>query len=504
MNTINRTPLLIAGTALIFTGMFYKTGIALNLVLFNAMIILTHLYLGHFKSRGIVFRIVLTGTILTAFAVLLKHTKMSVIMNMVSLFLLSGILCYPEVKSLVNSVKLSFNNIWSSQLTFFKSINRPENRIFRISVLFRWIRIFILPLLIIIIFILLYKASNPLFNKHFSFIFNSIREKIAAILSFSMFFTFVLGLIISTFLLINIPHQRTRDLDKSSQDKLQRTRRNTGRFKINALRTELKAGIFLLLILNLLILAENIIDIYWVWFNFQWTGEYLKQFVHEGTYLLILSILISIGITLYFFRGNLNFYKKNNLIKLLSYIWLVQNVILAISVGFRNYRYIEVFALAFKRIAVFFFLALVLFGIISVIYKITRRLTSTFLFKVNSVSFYAALVLFSLFNWDVIISRYNFDHYQESFVHLDFMSKLSDYALPYTIKTLDELHTIDGIQKKLFHFEEKFMLPFDYYTNMQTRKSEFIKKWESKKMLEWNLAGQMTYNKLIAEENDKK
>jgi hypothetical protein len=96
-----------------------------------------------------------------------------------------------------------------------------------------------------------------------------------------------------------------------SVDTLQRVRTGKGRiFKFNSLKKEFIAGIFLLLILKSLILVVSSIDIYWVWFNFKWEGQYLKQFVHEGTYLLILSILISIALILFLFRGNHNFYKK--------------------------------------------------------------------------------------------------------------------------------------------------------------------------------------------------
>jgi hypothetical protein len=62
---------------------------------------------------------------------------------------------------------------------------------------------------------------------------------------------------------------------------------------------EYKAGIVLLIALNALLLFVNIIDIKWVWIGFEFEGQYLKEFVHKGTYLLILSIIISIGIVLY-------------------------------------------------------------------------------------------------------------------------------------------------------------------------------------------------------------
>ena len=69
-------------------------------------------------------------------------------------------------------------------------------------------------------------------------------------------------------------------------------------------------------------------DINHVWLNFQWDGQFLKEFVHDGTYILIINIIISILLVLYFFKANLNFFKKNKILKTLTYIWVGQNFFL--------------------------------------------------------------------------------------------------------------------------------------------------------------------------------
>ena len=100
-------------------------------------------------------------------------------------------------------------------------------------------------------------------------------------------------------------------------------------------------------------LTVNIIDIDWVWLNFEYEGEInLTQFVHEGTYLLILSILISMGIILYFFRKNLNFYPGKQKLQIITYIWIAQNAVLAVSVAARNKHYTHHSGHANTRIAV--------------------------------------------------------------------------------------------------------------------------------------------------------
>ena len=183
-----------------------------------------------------------------------------------------------------------------------------------------------------------------------------------------------MGLLSSNYIFFRNTDQHLENKDKAANDFLQRIRKRVSRqLNLNSLTNELKAAIFLLAILNIIILILNVIDIYWVWFNFSWDGALLKQFVHEGTYLLILSIIISIIIVLYYFRGNLNFYKNNIWLKRLSYAWIMQNAILAISVGIRNYWYIYYYSLAYKRIAVIVFLILTLYGLYTVYQKVKDK-----------------------------------------------------------------------------------------------------------------------------------
>jgi hypothetical protein len=268
------------------------------------------------------------------------------------------------------------------------------------------------------------------------------------------------------------------------------------RFKTNALALKQRAGIFLLLTLNFLLLILNIIDIKWVWFNFEWEGQYLKQFVHEGTYLLILSIIISIVIVLYFFRGNLNFYKKNKFLKIISFIWLGQNAILCVSVAIRNFWYIQYFALAYKRIGIILFLILTIYGLYSVTIKVQKQKSIFYLVKTNSFALLIVLTLSSLFNWDTYIAKYNFKHSNSAFLHLNYLSTLSDKALPYLNKSQKELTKIEGIQKGNFHFERNYMTADEYHKTINHRKNFFLQKWKQKDFFSWNYPEYLAAKKL--------
>lgn len=176
-----------------------------------------------------------------------------------------------------------------------------------------------------------------------------------------------------------------------------------------ALRKEWLAAVASMGLLNTMLLVVNAVDVRWLWFGFRAVpGFDLTQFVHEGTYVLIFSILLAAGIMLWFFRRNLNFYRPGlPLLRWGATLWVGQNAVLAVSVGLRNYYYIEATELAYKRIGVYGFLLLTLFGLGTVLLKIWQRRSAFSLVRLNSWAAYALLLALAAGNWEIWIARYN-------------------------------------------------------------------------------------------------
>jgi hypothetical protein len=177
---------------------------------------------------------------------------------------------------------------------------------------------------------------------------------------------------------------------------------------ISGLRKEYRTVFFLIIILNKLLLTMNILDIRYVWFgDIPDNPSTLKAYVHEGTYLLIASILFAMGVVLFVFRKNLNFYPENKWLRWLTFGWIVQNGVLALSVGIRNWQYIDACGLAYKRIGVFIFLLLTLFGLWTMFRKVQEKRSFYFLAYQNGWALFVVLLLACFVNWDVFITRYN-------------------------------------------------------------------------------------------------
>lgn len=233
------------------------------------------------------------------------------------------------------------------------------------------------------------------------------------------------------------------------------------KFTSISLKNEYRTALILLLSLNALLLMVNLTDIHYVWADFSSkTPTELKQFVHEGTYLLVFAILLAMAVILYYFRKSLNFYPKNTLLKTAAYAWIFQNVLLAFSVGVRNYHYIAYDGLAYKRLGVFIFLILVAIGLFTVFLKVRDKKTGYYLFFTNSWATYLVLVVFTFVNWDVWITQYNLKHFPNDDKLYFLITKVSDkntwvlkeYGIDYN--TIKDDFLSNRLKIKSIHFEE--------------------------------------------------
>jgi hypothetical protein len=227
----------------------------------------------------------------------------------------------------------------------------------------------------------------------------------------------------------------------------------------------------------------------------------LKDFVHEGIGLLILSIFLSAGIAFYFFRENQNFFSGARRLKQLTYIWLGLNGLLTISALIRTIYYIEFFALAYRRIALVFFLVAVFIGLATIAYKIYQRRNAHFIWQFNSWSVFGLLILMCGINWDVWITKYNIEHRKDTFIELSYLRSMNDKVLPFIpLEERDWAATREFHKRSLGMNEEEFSRhyedPATFIKHIEDRKRWFIGDWEKKDWLEWNPAEYWAYSQL--------
>jgi hypothetical protein len=490
--------LFVIAIALLFTLLFYHESVGLNLLLFEAILVpLAMIRTGRSPSTPVGF-ILTAGVAVTAFFTLLHGSAFVITMNILTLFLWSGWLWLPRARSMASALANALAR--TVRIPLF-AISDLFDRGTKSTKVYYWIKqlaYLILPGMVILFFLMLYGGASPWFSGilekagiHLEAWLEYLFNHIDVALVFLLFFGYLAGVLF----FLGKENRTITEWDHQASDDLLRIRRKRPALLHGtlALLTEMRAGIILLIVLNALILLQNILDIRHVWFGFEWNGQYLRQFVHEGTWLLIISILLSILILLWLYRGNLNFIPGNRWLKTLSYAWLLQNGILLISVAIRNSWYVWYFALAYKRIGVFIFLAITLAGIITVFAKIHQRKSMFYLLRTNLLITFMVLIVTSCINWDSLIARFNFSRYDRSFVHLDWMCTLSDKTLPLLDKSTEEMNVISQAQKKAFSFKTEYMTPEAYLQKIEERKSAFLNEWPARGILSYTIADHRAY-----------
>ncbi|GAB4280878.1 MAG: hypothetical protein Kow0068_05250 [Marinilabiliales bacterium] len=405
-----------------------------------------------------------------------------------------GLVLEPKLRSVLSAWTLGFINYFISPAILIRDLNSRRNKNAETSKIhfWKWIGYSILPILIFVVFIIIYKVANPKFSIYvndFWINITEILEKIFINFTWGQFFFILFGATISIWFIYKSNAGKIFKNDKSNNLERQhvKSRNYKGRFKkITALKREYIQGIILLSLLNALILIVNIIDISWIWFDFELIeGMDLKQLVHEGTYLLIIAILLSVVISLYFFRGNINFYKNNKTLKYLTYTWLAQNFVMVISVAIRNMHYIHYFGLAYKRIGVMIFLLLTCIGLITVIYKIWKKKTGVFLFRINAFAVYLIMILLPIVNWDILITKHNMKHPMPENIEADFLLNMSDETLYYLYENKHQF------------LEKPFLKNENSIEILNDRINKFINKKQKRTWLSFSLDNEKSYNKLI-------
>jgi len=485
--------------AIIFTLLFYKNNLGINLLIFEWLLIPLIIYLNKPLTPNLLSRTLIASLFISSIMVVIINTPWTIFINLALLLTTSSVLSFRDYRCFAYCSIDTFAKIFTTHFANQNFIDQAKNRSKLSTILLKIFLFGIVPLISIIVFFLIYVGASSKFadsmNPFFKFLNNIYQE-----LNIILILVFLLGIVVSNVLLRKSQSIGLLKIDETSSDYLIRKRKyHYFPFKKTGLKNQTLMGVITLISLNILILIFNIIDIKTVWF-FTWDGNFLKEFVHQGTWLLIFSIILSSLIAILFFKDNLNFYSKNKWLKNLTIVWIIQNIIMTISVIIRNYWYITYFGLAYKRIAVLFFLILAIIGLITIIIKITNKKSIYYLLRINSYSLLLVLVLSSFVDWNIIIAKYNFLNADKSFIEYRFMgSILEPSALPYTIKTKEELKRIDSLQIKTmpFNTQDNYFWDSDtYYHELLIKKAEFINNYQSQNPLEWNLSDYLTYKRI--------
>jgi Leucine-rich repeat (LRR) protein len=468
-----------------YSYLFYDQTPGLNLLLFNLFLILV-LIIRNGDRPGfysIPWLLSALGTLISSVAVVLYGNSLSVIASLVSISLIGLYSIHPRTSVLLGGVYALYSYLSSVAMMWLDWISRRKNRATNTRTNAFSPIILIVPLLATLLFFGLYRASNPLFynfTDHFNFDFIS--------LAWVRFTLFGFILLYGYFYMRSIPFLESKDRNASSSlSKENFSTENNTLFGIKiALPTEVLTGICLFALLILQLLVVNVLDIRYLWLADTLPDTLsFSESVHQSIDTLILSICFAVAIILIVFRGNLNFSSSGKIIKLLAYIWIVQNCFMILSTALRNQLYINEYSLTYKRIGIYIYLLLCIAGLLTTVVKIIYHKSNWYLFRTNGWLVYGVLVLSSIFNWDGFITKFNLHN-----------SKTLDYA--YLIN-LPAGNTATLLRNTAATEQSPELLQ-----NLHLKTFRFLSHYAPKEWQSWNFADQKTNQEIVQLEKEGK
>lgn len=407
-------PILPVIAALLFSTLFYGQHMGINLSFFSLITIIM-LVIQHPKTMRLQVTLVFTSVyLLTAVLVFFNHSTLSVIANCAAFFTLIGTLSESRSSLYIRWI----NGIYSTVAGYFQRKLDPYNKNEQQSWknnndLLHLAKLIGIPLVVIIVFTLLYKNGNPVFA-------DFIGKINFEFINFQWILFSVLGYFLFENSLSPVKINPVTNADLETNNELQPSQP----LQETQLKKEQQLGTLLMGLLNVLLIFYCFTDVYDLLTNDISFAPALSSQVHNGINALIASIIIAILIILYFFRGNLNFYKSNGTLKKLSYTWIILNISLVILIAFKNHNYVTTFGFTYKRIGVFIYLFLTLAGLVTTYLKVQRIRNLWFLFRINTQVAFALLIVSSCVDWDHAITNFNLKY--ASNLDLNYLINLTD------------------------------------------------------------------------------
>ncbi|UPT66718.1 MAG: hypothetical protein M0D57_20135 [Sphingobacteriales bacterium JAD_PAG50586_3] len=215
-------------SALFATLIFHKQGAGLNLLLFEVVTFVYLLLSKQFALKGKNMVTVAGALLVTAVAyVFFNFSVYGLLVNLLVFLLFIGMVAYPQAKSLLTTLGISIVNIIDGQREFFGRLSNPQagSKGFRRRI--RRLAIFFVPLLIIFVFIIIYSASNPVFNtivEKAAYFIDEYILFIFADVDVLIIFTYILFLFISNFIYLRTAWANLVNDDAKATDELARVR----------------------------------------------------------------------------------------------------------------------------------------------------------------------------------------------------------------------------------------------------------------------------------------
>ena len=387
-------------SSLVFTLLFYKEDLGLNWAIFGMVqtALICYFFQEKFTSR--LHLILVVASVLSCFAFAWYGDFSSFLAMALSLIFLQFKTQEPKLKLLQALPLVLINGIASLGRILMFSQYLPKRKVNN-GFAKKLIAYFVIPVVFLGLFLIVYSFGSD----HFASLFTGYYLDIDA---WQAFVLTALGFFISfTFWNYWIPeicYEKNDLLDNDFKEGAKTQNQNS--FSFLDIDFERRSGEITLFLLNILLL------VFIATYNYEQFFEVVKKSklssdTHERVTAVIFSIIMAVGVLLFYFKGGFNFDEKAKNLKKLAKIWILLNAILILSTFIKNSEYVSFFGLTYKRLGVYAFLILAIIGLVISFIKIIKQKTNAFLFNQMIWYFYGTTLLCSFVNWGNLITNYN-------------------------------------------------------------------------------------------------
>lgn len=433
---------LILACSLIFTLLFYNELPGVNVAIFGLVLIgmICYFFQERFTNRS--HLVLVVTSVLSCIAFAWYGDFVSFLAMALSIIFLQFRTQEARLKTIQAFPLVFLNGITTLGRVFMFNQWLPKREI-KNDFAKKLVAYFIIPAVFVALFFIVYAFGSD----HFSSLFTDYYLDIDA---FQIIGITILGFYISfTFWNYWIPeicYEKNAMLDNDFTNEIRTANQRT--FSFLDIDFERRSGEITLLLLNGLLL------VFIATYNYEQFFEVIEKSklsaaTHERVNAVIFSIIMAVGVILFYFKGSFNFDAKAKNLKLLSKIWILLNLILILSTLVKNSEYVSFFGLTYKRLGVYAFLFLAIIGLYFALQKINRQKTNAYIFNQMVWYFYGTILLLSFVNWGNLITNYNIS--VNKGVEPVFLSSLN-----FNDKTRREyfsIHHLDGQKEEAYREE---------------------------------------------------
>lgn len=273
--------------------------------------------------------------------------------------------------------------------------------------LFRLGLIWLIPAIIVLVFIIIFALANIVVESWMKDIWDWVWEQLSHILdyfpSIGHIFFWIFSFISAVILLVPQKLKLTVLTPILGEDEDMK--------QGSALPfTDLLATIAIntLIAVNLVFLLYNAVD-----FSYLWIKKALPQglspseYARSGTLWLTIALALTSLVLGVIFIRDLNFHRRTRLLKILSWIWVAQNLIIAVGTFHRLLMYIDCNGLTRMRIVGAYGILLVVIGLLIVVFKMHRVKSFLWMTRRHLLAFSLGLLALVITPMDLAVFKYN-------------------------------------------------------------------------------------------------